>query len=500
MAEAAGERRGPGGGVWGSGSGGTLIVSGGGSVAVASDALFGDAQSLDVVHHDLRGAAAALGAADSIVGARMLRRADAPLSALDAEREIDRALDLVAATGHRAAAIAFVLRASAVGYGLANDAASRVAQQLAANLGYSVGMLLPLFASLVVPALPPVLAGLLVASIVAPNAVAALPGALGGWLAENSRLLTNPVTVALVRAGAMSVDDVIGGALGLPRGVVHALGDEGAGVAGLDTSAGAFTVVGAPLGLLAETAVATRAARRRDVDAAPRGIAARIDRIPQRVTAGDGSKRGEHIRIERYAAPGQPDSFAVYIAGTADFSPLAGSEPFDLTSDVTTVAGLPAGAVEAVRQAMRQEGVTADTPVQFAGFSQGGLIAATLAASGEYNTQGLVAVGAPTAQIGMHGDFPAVLLEHTDDIVPALGGNRTDDGPVLVQREAFADRALPHGVAVPSHDRGEYRRTAELADDARSPQLVDAIARLDELGRGATTITSTTYVAERARR
>ena len=477
-----------------------LTVSGGGSVAVASDALFGDAHSLEGVHHDLRGAAAALQSIDSIVGVRMLRRADAPASALDAEREIARALDLVGATGQRAAAIAFVLRASAVAYGLADDAAARIARQLAAGLGYSIGLFLPLFASLVAPALPPVLAGLLIASLVAPKAVAALPGSLGGWLAEKSRLLTNPVTVALVRAGVMSVDDVIAGVLGLPRGVVQALGDEGAGVTGLDTSAGVFTVIGAPFGLIAETPVATRARVQRDIDSAPRGLAERIDRIPQRVTATDGSKQGAHIRIEHYTTPGRPDSFAVYITGTADFSPRPGADPFDLTSDVTTMADLPAGAVEAVRQAMRQEGVTADSPVQFAGFSQGGLIAATLAASGDYNTQGLVAVGAPTAQIAMDDGFPAVLLEHTDDIVPALGGNRTDDGPVLVQREAFADRPLPQGVAVPSHDRDEYRRTAALADDARSPQLADAIARLDDLGRGATTITSTTYIAERVRR
>jgi hypothetical protein len=178
-----------------------LTVSGGGSVAVASDALFGDARALEGVHHDLRGAAAALGSLDALVGVRLLRRSDAPLSALDAEREIDRALDLVGAGGQRAAAIAFLLRASAVGYGLADDAAARVAQQLAASLGYSIGLFLPLFAALVAPALPAVLAALLVAALVAPKAGTAIPGALGGWLADNSRLLTNPATVALVRAG-----------------------------------------------------------------------------------------------------------------------------------------------------------------------------------------------------------------------------------------------------------------------------------------------------------
>ena len=483
-----------------------LTVSGGGSVAVASDALFGDAGALDSAHHDLRQAAAALAAIDQLVGVRLLRRSDAPLSALDAEREIDRARDLVGDAAQRAAAIAFVLRAAATGYGLADDAAARLAQQLAAGLGYSAGAMLPLLAAFVAPVVSPVLAGLLIAAALDPSAAEKAPAALGDWLADNNRLLTNPVTVALVRAGVMSLDDVVGGALGVPPGVVGLLGDGAAGVTGIGASAGLFTAIGARFGLLAETAVAVRARTQRDIAAPPHGIAERIDRIPQRVTTGDGTKSGAHVRIERYSTPGEPDSFAVYITGTADFSPRAATEPFDLTSNVSSMVDLPAvddlpsGADRAVRQAMDDAGVTPGSPVQFAGFSQGGLIAATIAASGDYNTQGVVAVGSPTAQLEFDGRYPVVLLEHTDDIVPALGGIRTDDSPVLVQREAFADRATPAGVAVPSHDRGEYRHTAELADAARSAQLVDAIARLDELGAGATSVTATSYIAERVPR
>jgi hypothetical protein len=477
----------------------SLTVSGGGSVAVASDALFGDAQSLEAVRDELRRASSALVSADTVVSERLLRRSDAPLSALDAEREIDHAQALVEAAGQRAAAIAFLLRAAAHGYGVADDAASRIAQQLAASLGYSIGRLLPLAAAVIAPALPPVLAALLVAALVAPKQVAAVPDALGRWLADNNRLLTNPVTVALVRAGVMSVDDVIGGALGLPAAAVHALGDEASGVAGLNTSAGVFAALGARFGLLTETPVATRVSTRQSGGSPPHGLAQRLDRIPQRVDDADGP-RGGHVRVERYRSPGEPDGFAVYVTGTADFSPKAGTEAFDLTSNVTGLAELPAGSVRAVQDAMRQAGVTADSPVQFTGFSQGGLVAATLAASGDYNTRGLVTVGAPTGQLTLGEGYPAVLLEHTDDIVPALGGNRADDQPVLVQREAFADRPTPEGVAVPSHDRGEYRRTAELADAAHSATLVDALAELDGFGRQVSNVTSTLYVAERVRR
>ena len=479
--------------------GGGLVVSGGGSFAVASDALFADVQSLELVRNEMRGAATALQRIDHRVSENLLRRADAPLSALDAERELDRGQRLVAAADDRAGAIAFALRASAEGYGMADAAAQRAVQGLAASLGLSIGMFLPLFAAMMAPALPAALAALLVASVLVPGAPTAIPVAVGGWLAENNRLLTNPLAVALLRAGVMSVDDVIGGALGLPPAVVRALGDEGAGVVGIGASAGLFTLLGSRVGLLAETAVATRASVQRDLSAPPGGLAGRIDRIPQRVRDETGEAAGQHIRIERYGTPGGPDRFEVYITGTADFSPRSGADPFDLTSDVGTVAELPAGAVRAVQQAMELEGITAESPVQFTGYSQGGLIAVTLAASDDYNTQGVLAVGSPTAHIAVGADFPVIAIEHTDDIVPAMGGMRSGTDAVLVEREAFAGRETPAGVAVPSHDRGEYRRTAELADRAMSPQLVAAREALAGFTTGTTPISSTTYVAERVR-
>jgi hypothetical protein len=293
---------------------------------------------------------------------------------------------------------------------------------------------------------------------------------------------------------------VIGGTPSAPPALVRAIGDEGLGLAGVASSAGVVTTLAPRAGLLAETAVATRARVQRDGGPPPTGLAERLDRIPQRVTTADGEPAGQHVRIERYTAPGRPDRFEVYITGTADFSPRAGADPFDLTSDVGTMAGLPAGAVRAVEQAMQQEGITASSPVQFTGYSQGGLIAATLAASGDYDTRGVVAIGSPTGQIDLGGDYPAVLLEHTDDLVPALGGNRVSNDAILVEREAFAGRATPDGVAVPAHDRGEYRHTAELADGAGSAQLSRAIDRLDGFTAGMTNETSTSYVAERLQR
>ena len=479
---------------------GALTVSGGGSMAVASDELFSDAQALDDVSEQLGRAVVELARIDARVSAGLLTRADAPVSALDAEAGIDSAARLLGLAGHRAATIAMMLRLSAEGYGRAERAGERAMRELTARLGYGVGMLLPMLVAVMLPALPVVVGGLAVAAVATlavPGWRGRVPGALGSWLAENNRVLTNPATVALVRAGVMSIDDVISGALRVPPDVARSLGDEGAGILGVGTSAGFFTVLGSRVGLLAEGPVATRAVVQRDVAAAPHGLAQRIDRIPQRVHNARGEPVGSHVLVERYSQAGQPDRFEVYITGTADFSPVAGAEPFDLTSGVTGMAGLPAASIEAVRQAMADSGVTAQSPVQFTGFSQGGLIAAQLAASGDYNTAGLFTAGSPTGQIEVPASVAVLSLEHTDDIVPALGGTRTDYNAVLVEREAFAGRDTPEGVAVPSHDRGEYRHTAQLAERAGSEQVGGVVDRLDGFTAGATSIVSTGYVAER---
>jgi hypothetical protein len=222
-------------------------------------------------------------------------------------------------------ALATALRVAAEGYGRVERASSRAAQELAAAVGFGVGRMLPLAAGFLLPALPAVLAGVVVAGLLVPGARERGGAAMGDFLADNNRLLTNPLTVALVRATVMSIDDVIGGLVGLPPGVMRALGDEGAGIVGLETSATAVLAVGAPLGLLTESAVATRASRDRAVEQAPRGLAERLDRLPQRTRDEDGSARGAHIRIERYRMAEGDDRFEVYITGTADFSPVAGS-------------------------------------------------------------------------------------------------------------------------------------------------------------------------------
>jgi pimeloyl-ACP methyl ester carboxylesterase len=226
--------------------------------------------------------------------------------------------------------------------------------------------------------------------------------------------------------------------------------------------------------------------------AGPQGFAERLDRLPN-PTPGDNAQ----IVVEKYSQPGQPDRFEVYVGGTVDFSPRTGSDPFDMTSNISGLAGLPAGSLLAVREALASSGVTASSPVVFTGYSQGGLVASLLASSGDYNTQGVVTIGAPAGQVLLPAGIPAVIIEHTDDLVPALGGTQLNQTAVVAQREAFAGKEVPTGVVVPAHHLEYYRETTVLLDGARSEQVTTAARELDDFSKGATAVTSTRYLATR---
>jgi pimeloyl-ACP methyl ester carboxylesterase len=187
----------------------------------------------------------------------------------------------------------------------------------------------------------------------------------------------------------------------------------------------------------------------------------------------------------------------VFLGGTRAAGFLGGDEPWDMTSNLHAVAERSPGSRRAAEEAMRRSGMTAESEVVFTGYSQGGLLATQLAASGDWNAQGLVTFGAPVGGLDLPETFPAVQIEHTDDLVPAFGGDRTDLGPVVVRREAFAGRDVPPDVAVPAHRLAEYRSTAELLDEARSPTVERSAARLHAVGSGAERVEVTYYRADR---
>jgi pimeloyl-ACP methyl ester carboxylesterase len=189
-----------------------------------------------------------------------------------------------------------------------------------------------------------------------------------------------------------------------------------------------------------------------------RGLAERIARIPD---------SDSPIRIERYLLPGGQWHTEVFVAGTRTWDLEQTDDPFDMRSNLALVAGLPAAAAMATEKAMARAGVRRGDRVLFVGHSQGGAVAASLAESGRYDTRGLLTVGAPLGNQPVRGDYPAIRIEHRDDLVVDLGGYRQPGGQWVVETDSGAD---PGDVAG-AHGRSQYLETATRIDGADLTEL-----------------------------
>ncbi|GAB3618530.1 hypothetical protein GCM10027416_30870 [Okibacterium endophyticum] len=475
-------------------SAGQLTVSNGGQTSVSTDSMFELAAVLAVLSGDARdwsaqASRAASLTADSGLAARY-GLAEGPLnlarSRLDEAAEVSRSLS------------ARVERA-AQNYEVGEQRSSGFGQVLGAAAGFAAGMLVRNAAIGMLPLASPIaLAVLTMRQPEARRAIAVLGAPLAGALAGQDGLLANPAVVHLVRLLVSSADDVLMGFGGLPVSFAGALGDHGAGIVGLDIAAAAVMVLG---GRHAFTETAVRVSRASTTPAAPPvSLADAATRIPD-------AEAGEpQVRVERYLDAEGNMSFAVYIAGTADFA-VSSDEPFDMTSNVAAVAGADAAAVRATTEAMRLAGISAEDDVALFGHSQGGLVAARIASSGDYSVGSLVTFGSPSGQVDVPSTVAQLAVEHTDDLVPALGGVPLGGGQgsdrLVVSRQAFPAGPPAEAGAMPAHDMELYEQTAAMIDGSDDPRVAAVLTTVAgagaAFGAGAVSGTATHYRAERVR-
>lgn len=465
-----------------------LIISGGGATAVATDELFTAAQLLHRLALESAALRLELGSIDRLVSMNWLMTGRAPAEAARAEHDIDQAKIVLGEMEVESRGIGWALSSAAESYGFMERFIGGVGMQLAGD-GAALAGTVASAAALTSPLLA-MGARIAMRGLVYGHLFEGDPAAASRGSHESNELLTNPLTVGAVRAAAMSMDDAMMTASGVPYPVAQLLGDGGLGVAGLAFASTTLMGAGASVGLFTETPVRAVAEQPRAISAPPAGFADRLARVP---LAGDGPQ----VVVERYTMPQGPDQYAVYVTGTVTFSPEATTEPWDMTSNVANAAGPGGGSYDSVVQAMRSAGVDDSSPVQLVGYSQGGGTAARIAASGGFNVVGLTSFGGPTGQIPIPESIPTVLVEHTDDIVPALGGMQANQQALIVERNVFAGREIPTEYAVPAHHLEYYEETARLMDAATSEQVTGAAARLGAFGVGATSMTSTAYTFER---
>jgi hypothetical protein len=462
-----------------------LDISTGGRTSVDTDELREFAHFLNTLSGQLfdwhLDAVAAAGALDAVPAAARFDFARASLDS--ASSALGRASDQSGRVAVSAATAAETYAtAEGFAHGLADWAGALASQAVAALAVRALPVLIAPAAVSLLPAVGPALvaAGLLWANPVTRRAVAGLGVQFGAWATSNARQVATPGAVSLVRAAVSVSDDVVAGATGLPRAVV------GSGSAGLASS----VLVGAS-SRLTETPVAVAATPRATPVAPPTTVADLAARIPP-------SAPGQpQIRIEEYTTADGTPSWTVYVAGTVEMHAGSSEEAFDIESAVGSMAGEDGAAYRAVREAMADAGIGAEDHVTLTGHSQGGLVAAAVAASGDYRVDSVVTFGAPSAQIPTLDGVTTVAVEHADDLVPALAGEPpAGDERIVVSRDTEA-RDREGDSLLDAHSLAEYGRTAELMDasgDRRMGELRSALEGIAPAGQAGS---ATDYRADR---
>lgn len=170
-------------------------------------------------------------------------------------------------------------------------------------------------------------------------------------------------------------------------------------------------------------------------DAAPdthyEGAPTSADLIEHIVDMHGGDADNGEIAIEEHVTTGedgtQTRSWTVDIRGTQSFA-IGQKGPQDMTTNLQGVGGMSSDQLVAIQEAMKDAGIAPGEAVEFAGHSQGGIMAAQLAADPDvrarYNVVSVVTAGSPTATIAPT-DVPVLSYENSGDIVPGLDGYAT---------------------------------------------------------------------------
>ena len=238
-----------------------------------------------------------------------------------------------------------------------------------------------------------------------------------------------------------------------------------------------------PSGTLDARTRASLAAMR---DAAPdthyTGVTTSADTIEHIVDMHGGDADNGEIAIEEHVTVGEDGtttrSWTVDIRGTQSFA-IGQSGPQDMTTNLQGVAGMASDQLNAVMEAMDAAGISPEDAVEFAGHSQGGIMAAQLAADpgvrARYNVVSVVTAGSPTATVAP-SDVPVLSYENSGDIVPGLDGNATrGDNVTTVRFHDYEATAHPEDPVPSSHSAplyvDEIRSTLDAARSSSDPGL-----------------------------
>ena len=165
----------------------------------------------------------------------------------------------------------------------------------------------------------------------------------------------------------------------------------------------------------------------------PRGVADLLQNVSDTAQLDHGG-----VTIDTIKHPDGTVSHIVNIPGTDDHS-LSGASVRDWNSNLNVTDNNASDAAQMVRDAIEAAGIGPDEAIMLQGHSQGGGVAAYLAASalqGEYTISHVVAYGAAPDRMPILEDVQYLNLVTTQDVTPGADGRRPPDLPNVTTVEA----------------------------------------------------------------
>lgn len=183
---------------------------------------------------------------------------------------------------------------------------------------------------------------------------------------------------------------------------------------------------------------------------------------------------GQSLKITRVGR-GEARRWLVSLPGTDHGGFESEANAADLEANLREELNMPSairvGVVEAIRNAMAADGIASTEMVNervlVAGHSQGGMVAAALAAADPkrigFDVQGVLTMGSPTRRLRLRPEVQMVAFEHDQDVVPSLDGTprREADQRVVIKRKLQQPRRNPLFYA---HSSSTYTATVRATE------------------------------------
>ena len=193
----------------------------------------------------------------------------------------------------------------------------------------------------------------------------------------------------------------------------------------------------------------------------------------------------ETVEVQQVTHADGRVTWAVFVRGTDDLT-IGSTSPFSAVNNLVLAHGERSDGMVLVESAMAQAGIPVGAAVGLYGHSQGGTVAASLAADPtfrrRYDLRSVATFGSPVATIVPATPVPMLSVQNQDEMVSSLAGAPPPDFPERVTIDADLPGAFGSGpTGASAHSLDTHAAVLDLAVDRDLPGVAAAVQQQGEV-------------------